>query len=273
MQADTLRLILLVLGGALILAIYLWERRRSRRSAGQASHRTKEAEQAPLPGSGEAGREIPLRGEMSAEEEFADLPPLRVEHPDFSPAENKSKPRKGFGWGRRTEEAPLSRTPSETTQTNEEQYPQAGSGVPHLILMINVAAKQGRFSGEAIAEAAAALSLEPGAMNIFHRYEQPGVPRRALYSMASMYEPGTFPFDAMTGFSTGGLSLFAQLPGPRDGQIIYDTMLSAARHLAEKLGGELQDETHSVLSRQTIEHVRSQIAEHRRQVTLATKHP
>ncbi len=273
MQADTLRLILLGLGVVLILGIYLWERRRSGKSGARSRQRAKEAPPEPTLAP-EAGGQARSSGELSAEEEFADLPPLHVEHPDLRPAEKKEKTRKGpFGWGRRTEE-PTPRTAPETPQTTEEHYRQSGGGVPHLILMINVAAKQSqdRFSGEAIGSAAAAVGLEQGAMNIFHRYEQPGVPRRVLFSMANMVEPGTFPFDALAGFSTPGLSLFAQLPGPRDGQLIYDTMLSAARKLAETLGGELQDETHSVLSRQTIEHTRTQIAEHHRQVALATKH-
>lgn len=274
MQADTLRLILLVLGGVLILGIYLWERRRSRKLAGQSRQQPKDAPQAPAPRGPHAGGEIRSREELSAEEEFADLPPLHVEHPHLNPSEKKGKPRKGpFGWGKRTEDPTGARSASDTAQSTEEPYHSSESGVPHLILMINIAAKQDRFAGEDIARIASALGLEPGAMSIYHRYEQPGAPNRVLFSMASMFEPGTFPFEAMAGFSTAGLSLFAQLPGPRDGQVIYETMLNAARQLAEKLGGELQDETHSVLSRQTIEHVRSQIAEHRRQVTLATKHP
>lgn len=272
MQADTLRLILLGLGVVLILGIYLWERRRSSKSGARSRPRAQETPPEPSLEPGAAGQDARTAAQLTAEEEFADLPPLHVEHPDLKPTEKKDKPRKGpFGWGKRSEEPPAPRAAPEAPQTTEEHYRQVGSGVPHLILMINVAAKQGRFPGVAIAAAAARVSLEQGAMNIYHRYEQPGVPRRVLFSMANMLEPGTFPFDDLRDFSTPGLSLFAQLPGPRDGQHIYDTMLSVARSLADALGGELRDETHSVLSRQTIEHVRTQIAEHHRQVALATK--
>ncbi len=46
-------------------------------------------------------------------------------------------------------------------------------------------------------------------------------------------------------------------------------MLFTAERLAALLGGVLQDETHSTLTKQTIENLRSQIVEHRRLVQLA----
>jgi cell division protein ZipA len=50
---------------------------------------------------------------------------------------------------------------------------------------------------------------------------------------------------------------------------IFSDMLFTAERLAATLDGELQDETHSALSKQTIEHLRGKIMEHRRQVQLA----
>jgi cell division protein ZipA len=48
-------------------------------------------------------------------------------------------------------------------------------------------------------------------------------------------------------------------------------MLFTAERLAAMLDAELQDETHSALTRQTIEHIREGILEHRRQIQLARK--
>jgi cell division protein ZipA len=73
----------------------------------------------------------------------------------------------------------------------------------------------------------------------------------------------------MEGFSTPGLAFFAQLPGHGDSLAIFSDMLFTAQRLLAILGGELQDETHSALTKQTIEHIRSQIMEHRRLVQLA----
>ncbi len=87
--------------------------------------------------------------------------------------------------------------------------------------------------------------------------------------MASLVEPGTFPVKAMDEFDTPGLALFTQLPGPGDSLAIFSDMLFTAQRLAALLNGELQDETHSALTKQTVEHIRSQILEHRRLVQLA----
>ena len=46
-------------------------------------------------------------------------------------------------------------------------------------------------------------------------------------------------------------------------------MLFTAERVSAVLDGELQDETHSVLTKQTIEHIRGEIMEHRRKVQLA----
>ena len=140
--------------------------------------------------------------------------------------------------------------------------------LPQKILQINIISHKGRFNGESILQLAQQNGLQPGEMDIFHRYFEKNHDK-TLFSMASMVEPGTFPFDALDQFSTPGLVLFAQLPGPKSGLEIYEEMLTAAKHLAEKLNGTLQDETHSVLSKQTIEHTKEEIMEYQRQIKLA----
>ena len=87
--------------------------------------------------------------------------------------------------------------------------------------------------------------------------------------MASLVEPGVFPLDQMDSFSTPGITLFAQLPGPLDAMQTFEEMLAAAEQLARLFGAEIQDETHSDLSHQTIEHMREEIQEYGRQLRLA----
>jgi len=60
--------------------------------------------------------------------------------------------------------------------------------------------------------------------------------------------------------------LFTQLPGVQDGLSIYSDMLFTAERLAALLNVELHDESRSVLTRQTIEHTREKILEHRSQL-------
>ena len=66
-----------------------------------------------------------------------------------------------------------------------------------------------------------------------------------------------------------GLLMFTQLPGVEDGLVIYSDMLYTAERLRALLGGVLQDESRSALSKQQIEHTRDLILEHRRKVQLA----
>lgn len=142
--------------------------------------------------------------------------------------------------------------------------------LPPKILVINVVAKRAPFAGEALLAAAEDCGLRPGDMNIFHLLDQASG-GKTLFSMASMVEPGSFPVDDMGAFTTPGVSLFTQLPGPKDGLALFNEMLATAEHLAKCLGGEMQDETHSVLTRQTIEHLRSEITEYQRRRRIARK--
>ena len=275
MQADTLRLILIALGALLIVGIYLWDRRKTGKPGLFRRRVTNPAKQEPSLGSLAEGGEPPESGLApragADEDDLSDLPPLHLDQPDLKPPA-KAKTRKGpFRWGKRSRDPQADLFQPASDEEALAHYRKANSGLPILILRINIATRTGRFAGSDVLQAATAAGLEAGAMDIFHRYDKPGAARHVLFSMASMVEPGTFPFAKMSGFSTPGLSLFAQLPGPQDGQVVYEAMLSAARQMAERLGGELLDETNSVLSRQTIEHVRTEIAEHRRQVALAKK--
>lgn len=141
--------------------------------------------------------------------------------------------------------------------------------LPRKILQINIVARaEGQFEGPAIVNAMARVDMQHGDMDIFHRVDQ-AANGRTLFSIASMLEPGTFPLKSMAGFRTPGLVMFTQLPGPRDGLAVYADMLFTAERLASLLQADLQDDTHSKLSKQGIEHTRAQILEHRRQLQLA----
>lgn len=145
----------------------------------------------------------------------------------------------------------------------------ADSDLPLLILQLNIVATNDEgFAGNAILRASKDVDLEYGDLNIFHRFADPTRKGHVIFSMASMVEPGIFTLKEMSTFSTPGLTLFCQLPGPKDGVAIFSDMLFTAERLAALLQGELQDETHSVLSKQTIEHLRETVLEHARQVQL-----
>lgn len=137
--------------------------------------------------------------------------------------------------------------------------------LPKKIVQINVMRKSGPFSLAEIQRAAKEVDLHYGEMGIYHRET---AAKRTLFSMASMVEPGTFPQGKKADFATPGLTLFAQIPGPRDGIAVFSDMLMTAERMATLLDAVLYDDTRSKLTRQSIDHTRDSIAEHLRKVAI-----
>ncbi len=137
------------------------------------------------------------------------------------------------------------------------------------IVALHVMARSGEhFTGTAIQRAAEAAGLEFGRMKIFHRTSGTGAMDASVFSMANIVEPGWFDPEGFEDFSTPGLIFFLQLPGPLDGPTALESMLTAARRVAGDLEGELRDQTRSVLSKQTVEHLREEIREYQRRQRL-----
>ena len=137
--------------------------------------------------------------------------------------------------------------------------------LPKKIVQINVMRKSGPFSLAEIQRAAKEVDLHYGEMGIYHRET---AAKHTLFSMASMVEPGTFPQGKKADFATPGLTLFAQIPGPRDGIAVFSDMLMTAERMATLLDAVLYDDTRSKLTRQSIDHTRDSIAEHLRKVAI-----
>ncbi|MCW8948171.1 MAG: cell division protein ZipA [Sedimenticola sp.] len=279
MDADILRLILFLAGVGLILGIYFWDRHKK---VNAKVHAIRKAQ---------LGEAIPNRTDVIEkiaekrldpswqDEDYAmDSESIEVDDPNRFAAEldddldEELKQLDSIAHESEPDASAIDRqvafsfTADDSLDEPEELLQE---GLPGLILQINVVASNGHFSGEAIMRVARDVELKHGDMNIFHRYASDEANARVVFSMASLVEPGIFPLDQMDTFSTPGLVLFGQLPGPKDGLAAFSDMLFTAERLAALLDGELQDETHSALSKQTIEHIREKILEHRRQVQLA----
>ncbi len=258
MEADILRLILLIAGLALVLGIFLWDRH-------QRGKRRAERER--------------LRDHLGGDDDTLDIDQELLsldqllhegEQTDAQPAVAGGAPQQDDLFG-------FSGNPAAGGERKRRRpapaYQPPDPGLPVKILQINLVAKGDQFEGNDILRAAYDTGLEAGDMDIFHRYppgKQAGE-APVVFSMASMVEPGIFPLEDMGEFSTPGLTLFARLPGPMDGLAVFADILFTAERLASILGGELQDETHSHLTKQTVEHLREEILEHRRQLQLLQK--
>ncbi len=150
-----------------------------------------------------------------------------------------------------------------------QDKPGKDSAPEEIIVLHVVAADGGLISGSALLQILLACDVRYGRMSIFHRYEEPGGEGEAQFSVVNMVAPGTFDLDDMESFSSPGVSFFMRLPGPKDAIKAFDCMVETAQCLVKNLDCELHDEAHSVVTPQTLQHLRQRIRDfERRQLTL-----
>lgn len=118
------------------------------------------------------------------------------------------------------------------------------------------------FPGEALVLALREAGLTHGRYGIFHRADAAD-PDAALFSVASLVEPGSFDLERLRTTTYPGVSLFLTIPGPGDAVTAFDAMVDAGRSLASQLGGELLDEQGSTLSIQRQRYIREEIIQFR----------
>jgi cell division protein ZipA len=126
------------------------------------------------------------------------------------------------------------------------------------IVALRLVAGAQRFDGTQLKNAMETSKLRHGKYDIYHRYDEQEL---TVFSIASMVEPGTFDPPAMGNMQFQGVMLFAQLPGPMDGILMFEQMLECAEQLARTLGGAIQDERGAVLTPQRAERMRDEIAD------------
>ncbi len=162
--------------------------------------------------------------------------------------------------------AVISEADCESLETQEDLYREANEdasaqrGDVLELIVLNVLAPTGTvYHGRSLVEALQSQGLKYGDMNIFHRIEQKN--KSKLFSVANALEPGTFDLSDLESVQSSGVTFFMQLPAPNDASVIFDLMLNTARNLVLELGGSLKDEQLSVLTGQTVEHMRQRIAD------------
>jgi cell division protein ZipA len=141
------------------------------------------------------------------------------------------------------------------------------------VLMLHVVARdETGFAGEDILQILLAFELRFGEMNFFHGHQEAAGRGAIQFSVANMLHPGVFDIDAMSNFTTPGLIFFLTLPGPVDMMAAFDQMSETARGVAEHLGGDLLDESRSVATRQTLDHMRQRVRDlERRMLTQPSR--
>lgn len=232
---NELRVILLLLGIAVIAGVYVWTRFKQR------------PRQAP------SYRRTPVRRSPSDELDAAEIEQELTRMGQLL-AEQESD-----GAGEPGE-------PGEELEEPASQGPDTAAGAAgERLVVVSVVAEPGaEFEGEALLKAFQHNKLKFGEHHIYHRMVFRDNREQPLFGVANLVKPGSFPVQDMESFATPGLTLFLQLPGPIDAVEAFDDFVKTAERLAVELGGELRDEQHQLLTHQGLMQVRDSIAKHRR---------
>ncbi|MCD6046395.1 MAG: zipA [Gammaproteobacteria bacterium] len=94
-----------------------------------------------------------------------------------------------------------------------------------------------------------------GTMNFFHFING----SKTLFSIAPT--EGEFNLEKMGAFKTSGLCIFMQPQRFQQPILIFDQMLDTAQHIAEELGGTLEDEQHHLITSERLNYWRSTISD------------
>jgi len=149
--------------------------------------------------------------------------------------------------------------------SEEEEDLNSTNDLPEEILSVNVIAKKGQLiDGQILLDAAQSFGLRFGDMDIFHRHENASGHGPVIFSMANAINPGTFNIDDLPEMQIKGVTFFMRLSTINKRVFVLELMVDIAKRLSNQLGAELKDDTHSVLSSQTVAHYKSRIQEYER---------
>ena len=160
----------------------------------------------------------------------------------------------------------------EPDETSERDFVEQGrlprGANTHVFILYVVARSEEGFAGMDILQTLLSCDLRFGDMDFFHRHELASGRGPIEFSVANMMKPGVFDIDNMEPLQTRGLMFFVTLPGPTDMLKAFDYMYETVKVVAKSLGGDIQDETRSLITRQSLEHMRQQIRELERRLLV-----
>jgi len=105
------------------------------------------------------------------------------------------------------------------------------------------------------------MNLEFGDMGIFHRYHRHEGTEEQLFHVANLHEPGTFPVGDMKGFDAKGIVVFFQAGAVAQKERVFDEALEVARELSQRFGAELVDDQMKAISFEKIDEMRESLLE------------
>ena len=133
---------------------------------------------------------------------------------------------------------------------------------PDIVIALHVV---GEFKGPQLLAQLTELGFKFGDFDIFHRHVDTAGNGPVLFSLANMFNPGTFDIDHMEHFETKGVALFLALPIKSNSTQAFTMMHNAAEKLAAAVdAGQVLDEHRNPLTRQAVQHIHQNIREYER---------
>lgn len=233
---DGLRWLLLISGLILIAGIYLYSRRQRQRAGPESEERESDH------GRYDDDRRIEPTFAAGVEDAPVEAVSSLVDEALVEPAE--------------FDEDGVADVAEVTTEDVAQEAPRES---PQKIVTLRLVARdKGSFKGDELILSLRGIGMRHGKFGIFHRFDG-NDENRTVFSAASLIEPGSFDLTNIKEQQIPGISLFLVLPGPVEAAEAFDSMLTAARTLAQSLDGELLDESGSTLSIQRERYMREEV--------------
>ena len=228
-----LRWVLVGLGLAVLVGVYLWSRWRSRNS-------------------GRDTRDERVEPRLDEDTTWAKTPVLTADEPTHEAGET----------GLLFEDLPV------VGVEDDIEPPEPPNASPERILVVHIRAlNPPGFGGRELVSALLSEGLEYNDPGVFI---QPSDQGQTLFTLANMFEPGSIPREAEEGFVTPGITAFMVLPGPGNADTVA-RMVALARRLATRLSGEVLDEAGSTLTNQRATHMREEVIEFQRRSQISAQ--
>ena len=241
-----LRVSLLIIGSLIVLAIYLYGRRHL-----QAENRRAGSSKTKLLSDLLQRLRTQLQPRPDPLQQHSYQQNTPVLHPEELEQLEEIIPARGANEFK-TDDMPM------IIELGSEQIAPAGE---QLFIPLTLMAKAGRqLQGDTIQQAATAagLTLKDDGIYRFEVEDAQGY-QQPLLGLANILEPGSFDPAQLTTLTTPGLVLYLHLPAPIEARAAFDNLIEIGHKLEAVLEAELCDETRSVLTKQTIGHLKEKV--------------
>ena len=130
----------------------------------------------------------------------------------------------------------------------QESLQQSNEVEKQEVLMLFIDKSEGaEIDGAKLLPTLLTLGFKYGEMDLFHRHQDSSGKGEILFSLANMFNPGTFDIDNMEQLTTRGLTIFMTLPNASEPLQTFNMMHNAAKKIADEFGATVLDDKRNPL--------------------------